>query len=99
MKAIYNRHLLDNSGNDHNAFWRTMKKILRGGRKAASPNISIGGTLTSDKNLISDSFNKFFLLLGHGCWSLCGLAVFPVAVPVNQFFLVVTTLISICSCI
>ena len=37
-----------------------MKKILAGGKRAALPNISIGGTLTSDKNLITNSFNKFF---------------------------------------
>ena len=37
-----------------------MKKILPGKRKDASPNISIGGNLTSDKNLIAESFNKFF---------------------------------------
>ena len=59
-KAVYNRRLLENSGNDHKAFWRTMKKTLPGKRKNASSNISIGGTPTSDKNLIADSFNKFF---------------------------------------
>ena len=37
-----------------------MKKVLSGKRKAASPNISIGGTLNSDKNRIADSFNKYF---------------------------------------
>ena len=37
-----------------------MKKVLPGERKAASPNISIGGTLNSDKNRIADSFNKYF---------------------------------------
>ena len=59
-KAVYSRRLLDNSGNEHKAFWRTTKKILLGESKDASSNISIGGTLTSDKNLIADSFNKFF---------------------------------------
>ena len=37
-----------------------MKKILPRKRKDASPNISIDGNLTTDKNLISESFNKFF---------------------------------------
>ena len=37
-----------------------MKKVLPGERKAASPNISIDGTLTSDKNRIADSFNQYF---------------------------------------
>ena len=37
-----------------------MKKVLSGKRKAASPNISIRGTLNSDKNRIADSFNKYF---------------------------------------
>ena len=52
-----------------------MKKILPGERKAASLNISIGGTLTSDKNLIADSFNKFFSSSGtrllESVWSYC----------------------------
>ncbi len=37
-----------------------MKKILPRKRKDASPNISIDGNLTTDKNLISESFNKCF---------------------------------------
>ncbi len=37
-----------------------MKKILPGKRKDASPNISVDGNLTTDKNLIAESFNKFF---------------------------------------
>ena len=40
-----------------------MKKILPGERKAQSPNISIGGTLTSDKSLITDSFNKMMMMM------------------------------------
>lgn len=40
-----------------------MKKILPGERKAPSPNISIGGTLTSDKSLITDSFNKMMMMM------------------------------------
>ena len=59
-KAPYNRRFIEKSGNDHKAFWRTVKKSLPGERKAASPNIRIGGTLSSDKKLIVDSFNKFF---------------------------------------
>ena len=58
--AIKNRRLIDKSGNDHKAFWRTIKKVLPGERKAASPNISIDGTLTSDKNRIADSLNQYF---------------------------------------
>ena len=54
------RRLIDKSGNDHKAFWRAIKKVLPGERKAASPNISIDETLTSDKNRIADSFNKYF---------------------------------------
>ena len=45
-KAVYNRRLIDKSGNGHKVFWRTVKKSLPGERKAASPKISIGGTLT-----------------------------------------------------
>lgn len=47
-KAVYNRRLIDKSGKDHKVFWRTVKKSLPGERKAASPKISIGGTLTSN---------------------------------------------------
>ena len=59
-KATYNRRLIDSSKDDPKFFWRNMKKILPGKRKDASPNISIGGNLISDKNLIAESFNKFF---------------------------------------
>ena len=52
------KRVIDKSGNDHKAFWRTIKKVLPGERKAASSNISIDGTLTSDKNRIADFFNK-----------------------------------------
>ena len=37
-----------------------MKKILPGEKRAASSNIRIDGTLSSDKSLIAGSFNKFF---------------------------------------
>ena len=45
-KAAYNRRLIVNSGNDHRAFWKTLKKVLPGEQKVVS--------------LIVDSFNKFF---------------------------------------
>ena len=41
-------------------FGERWKKFYLEKRKAASPNISIGGTLNSDKNRIADSFNKYF---------------------------------------
>ena len=37
-----------------------MKKILPGEKRAASSNIRIDGSLSSDKSLIAGSFNKFF---------------------------------------
>ena len=37
-----------------------MKKILPGEKKATSPNISVNGSVTSDKRCIADAFNKFF---------------------------------------
>ena len=37
-----------------------MKKVLPGKKKGCISNISIGGTLNSDKNRIADSFNKYF---------------------------------------
>ena len=42
------------------SFLENDKKVLPGERKAAAPNIFIDGTLTSDKNRIADSFNKYF---------------------------------------
>ena len=59
-KAAYNRRLIDECGNDHKAFWRTMKKILPGEKKAVSPSIKTGETLSTDKKCIASSFNKFF---------------------------------------
>ena len=37
-----------------------MKKILPGENKAISPNISVNGSVTSDKRCIANAFNKFF---------------------------------------
>ena len=59
-KAAYNRCLIINSGNDHRAFWKTLKKVLPGENKAISQNLNINGTLTNEKPLIADSFNKSF---------------------------------------
>ena len=59
-KAAYNRRLSDESGGDPKTFWKTMKKILPGENKAISPNISVNGSVTSDKRCIANAFNKFF---------------------------------------
>ena len=59
-KSSYNRQLIDNCGNDHRAFWKTMKKILPGEKKDVSSSIRINETLSSDKTLIANAFNKFF---------------------------------------
>ena len=57
------------------------KKVLPGERKAASPNISIDETLTSDKNRIADSFNKYFTSSVTGLldsvWTSCGSSASP----------------------
>ena len=37
-----------------------MKKILPGEKRATSPNISVNGSVTSDKRCIANPFNKFF---------------------------------------
>ena len=72
---------IDERGNDHKAFWRTIKKVLPGERKAASPKISIDGTLTSDNNRIADSFNKYFTFCVTGLldsvWTSCGCSASP----------------------
>ena len=36
-KASYNKRLIEESGGDHRSFWKTMKKILPGEKKATSP--------------------------------------------------------------
>ena len=48
-KAAYNRHLIDESGGDPKTFWKTMKKILPGEKRATHPNISVNRSETSDK--------------------------------------------------
>ena len=37
-----------------------MKKILPGEKRATFPNISVNGSVTSDKRCIANAFNKFF---------------------------------------
>ena len=59
-KAAYSRRLIVNSGNDRRFFWKTLKKDLPGKKKAVSQNLNINGTLTDNKSLVVDSFNKFF---------------------------------------
>lgn len=59
-KASYNKQLIKASGGDHRSFWRTMKKILSGEKKATSPNIKINAIVSSDKQCIANAFNKFF---------------------------------------
>ena len=59
-KAAYHRCLIDESGGDPKTFWKTMKKILPGEKRATSPNISVNGSVTSDKRCIANAFNKFF---------------------------------------
>ena len=59
-KAAYNGRLIDESGGDPRTFWKTMTKILPGEKKATSPNMSVNGSVTSDKRCIANAFNKFF---------------------------------------
>ncbi len=59
-KASYNRRLIDECGDDHKAFWRTMKKILPGEKQSATSCIRAGETFNSDKKSMANSFNKFF---------------------------------------
>ena len=48
------------SGGDPRTFWKTMTKILPGEKKATSPNMSVNGSVTSDKRCIANAFNKVF---------------------------------------
>lgn len=59
-KAAYNRRLIDESGGDPKTFWKTMKKVLPGEKRATSPNVSVNGSVTSDKRCIANAFKKFF---------------------------------------
>ena len=59
-KGAYNRRLVDECGNDHKAFWRTMKETLPGKTKTVCTKIRIEETLSSDKKCIANAFNKFF---------------------------------------
>ena len=59
-KASYNKRLIEESGGDHRSFWKTIKKILPGEKKATSPNNKVDGVVSSDKQCIANAFNKFF---------------------------------------
>ena len=60
-KAAYNRRLIDEIDFDPKTFWKTMKKIMPREKRATSPNISVNGSVTSDKWCIANAFNKFFV--------------------------------------
>ena len=60
-KASYNHRLIKDSGKDHKAFWKTMKKILPGEKTAVSPKINTGQSITTDKKTIASAFNNFFI--------------------------------------
>ena len=60
-KASYNHRLIKECGNDHKAFWKTMKRILPGEKSAVSTKINTGHSIIADKRLIANAFNKFFV--------------------------------------
>ena len=60
-KASYDHRLSKDSGKDHKAFWKTMKKILPGEKTAVSPKINTGQSITTDRRTIARAFNKFFV--------------------------------------
>ena len=60
-KAAYNRRLIDKSGKDHKAFWRTMKKVFPGETKAASPTFLFNKYFTSSVTRLLESV-----------WTSCG---------------------------
>ena len=55
-KASYNKRLIEESGGDHRSFWKTIKKILPGEKKATAPNIKVDGVVSSDKQCIANAF-------------------------------------------
>ena len=60
-KASYDHRLSKDSGKDHKAFWKTMKKILPGEKTAISPKINTRQSITTDKKTIASAFNNFFV--------------------------------------
>ena len=60
-KENYNRRLIHENSRDVNSFWRTVKKIVPDKSKEASPTIKIDGVLSTNKSLIANAFNKFFV--------------------------------------
>ena len=59
-KEADNRRVIEENSHDGKAFWRTVKKLLPGENKEASPNIKIGNNFSSDKRSITNAFNKYF---------------------------------------
>ena len=59
--ASYHYHLVKDSGKDHKALWKAIKKILPGEKTAVFPKINSGQSITSDKKAIASAFNKFFV--------------------------------------
>ena len=45
-KASYDKRLIEESGGVHRSFWKTIKKILPGEKKATSPNIKVDGVVS-----------------------------------------------------
>ena len=81
MKAAYNRRFIDESVGDPRTSWKTMKKILPGEKKATSPNISVNGSVTSDKLCIANAFNNLFT---SAATRLMSLLKFPVSPPYDN---------------
>lgn len=52
VQAAYISRLIDESDDDPKTFWKTMKKSVPGEKRATSPNISVNGSVTSDKRCI-----------------------------------------------
>ena len=59
-KAPYNRRLIEKSGNDHKAFWRTLKKVCLAKERLHLRTFVLEELCLLTKKLIADSFNKFF---------------------------------------
>ena len=60
-KWAYNRKHIEENKHDQKAFWKTVKKILPGGKKNISSGIKINGKFSTDKYQIANAFNKYFI--------------------------------------
>ena len=60
-KSRCNTKIIKESGDNPEALWKTIKKIVPDESKSVSSNFTIEGNMTTDNKAIAESFSKFFL--------------------------------------